>query len=515
MTFDESIDNTESRIAAGRQLAGQFHDDRDRPAYHFVAPWGALKDINGLIYYRGRYHVFYQHNPRGGYWENITWMSWGHASSVDLVHWVHHPIALAPQAGGPDNGMCASGTALLDKQGVPTLIYLGLPGGTCIAQSCDDLLIHWDRLAANPVIRVPQKGEAAFDKYVVHDPCAWLDGQTYYALVGNKIPGRDGDGATLFRSADLVRWEHIGPFYESERRWTYDYEDCAVPDFFSLEDRHMLVFCSHRLGSQYYLGRLRGERFEPEDHGRMNWSGGHLGGPQTMLDGQGRRLYFDWIRETRSGKRQRASGHCGAMTLPRVLSLDGGGKLRIRPAPEYEVLRMNRRLGREMHLPVDSEQALGDIRGDCMELLIELQPRGARQFGVKVRCSPDGDEQTVIIFDTAADTMTIDVGRSTLDKSIVYYCYRHYEDPASRKLHPELEATTTFQEAPFTLGADEAVTLRIFLDRSVLEVYANERQCMTQRVHPMRADSDRIVFFTRGGELVVKSVCAWDMGPAH
>ena len=515
MTHDPAIDKTESLIAAGRQLAAQFDDDHDRPVYHFVPPWGALKDINGLIYYKGRYHVFYQHNPRGGYWENITWMSWGHASSVDLVHWVHHPIALSPQEGGPDGSMCASGVALLDKQGAATLIYLGLPGGMCIAQSRDDLLIHWDRHAANPVIRCPQAGEPAFDKYVVHDPCAWLDGQTYYALLGNKIPGRDGDAATLFRSADLVRWQYVGPFYDSDRRWTNDYEDCAVPDFFPLGDRHMLVFCSHRLGSQYYLGRLHGERFEPDVHGRMSWSGGHLGGPQTMLDGQGRRLYFDWIRETRGGKRQRASGHCGAMTLGRVLSLDGGGHLRIEPAPEYEVLRMNRRQCGRMHLPADSEQPLADIRGDCMELAIELQPQGARQFGVKVRCSPYGDEQTVIIFDTEADTMTIDVGRSTLDKSIIYYCFRHYDDPTSRKLHPELEATTTFQQAPFSLGPDETLTLRLFLDRSLLEVFANARQCMTQRLHPTRPDSNNIILFTRGGDMTVKSVHAWDMAPAH
>ena len=512
MTHAPATDHTESLIADARELAGQLRDDRDRPEYHFVAPWGAMKDINGLIFYKGRFHLFYQHNPRGGYWENITWMSWGHASSVDLVHWIHHPMALEPQAGGPDEEMCASGVALLDKQGVPTLVYLGLPGGICLAQSHDDLLIHWDRLAANPVIRRPQEGDPEFEKYVGHDTCVWLDGDTYSAMVGNKIPGREGDGAALFRSDDMVDWQYVGPFYDSDRRWTYDHEDCAVPDFFELDGRHMLVFCSHRLGSQYYLGRLSGERFELEDHGRMSWSGGHLGGPQTMLDGRGRRLYFDWIRETRGVQRERVSGHCGAMTLPRVLSLNSVGQLRIEPAPEFEVLRMNHKEVGPIHLSADSEQPLSDIRGDCMELFIELQPRGAKQFGIKVRCSPDGQEKTPIIFDTADHTMTIDVSRSTLDPSIVYYCYRHYESPPVR---PELEVTTTFQQAPFTLADDETLTLRIFLDRSVLEVFANARQCMTQRLHPTRLDSNDIILFTYGGDLTVKSLQAWDMAPAH
>ena len=93
MTIDFQIERTESYIDSAWRLYGQYRDDPHRPAYHFVPPVGWMNDINGSIYWKGRYHVFYQHNPEGGYWK---WMQWGHASSGDLVHWVHHPIALTP-----------------------------------------------------------------------------------------------------------------------------------------------------------------------------------------------------------------------------------------------------------------------------------------------------------------------------------------------------------------------------------------------------------------------------------
>ena len=114
MCLEAEIQVTEDLIARARRLREAFRNDPHRPAYHFVPPSGWMNDINGAIFWRGRYHIFYQHNPDGGYWK---WMQWGHASSVDLVHWVHHPIALTPTLNGPDREGCYSGDALSIIQG--------------------------------------------------------------------------------------------------------------------------------------------------------------------------------------------------------------------------------------------------------------------------------------------------------------------------------------------------------------------------------------------------------------
>lgn len=509
MSFETEIASKEELIARARELREEFQNDPHRPRYHFMPPWAWMNDINGALFWKGRYHIFYQHNPEGGYWK---WMQWGHASSVDLVHWIHHPIALTPTLDGPDRDGCFSGGAFVNKEGAPTFIYHGVPEGTCIATSRDDMLIHWTKHPANPVIRVPKSGEAGYGKYIVYDPCAWVDGDIYYALIGNRVPGTAGDGTSLFRSLDLIHWEYVGPFYQSERRWTEADEDCAVPDFFPLQDKYMLLFCSHLQGTQYYIGRLENERYYPEIHGWMSWPGGLLGGPRTLLDAKGRRIFFDWIRDLRGVDRERASGWSGVMTLPRILSLAEDGTLCIEPAPELEVLRMNFRIRRGIQLGADSELVVDEVRGDCLELAVEMEPAGAQEFGVKVRCSPDGSEQTAILFDASFGKLKIDTSRSTLDKEIRYAYYRSAE--ALKRL-PEEARYVEAQEAPFDLAAGETLKLRIFLDRSVIEVFANNRQCITQHIYPTRPDSIGVALLSRGGSVNIKSFKAWDIAPAH
>lgn len=505
--IQEAIEDTELLICCARELREKFHNDPHRPRYHFLPPSAWMNDINGPIFWKGRYHIFYQHNPDGAYWRLIQW---GHASSTDLVHWVHHPIILTPTPDGPDRDGCFSGGAI-NRDGVPTLIYHGVPEGTCIATSKDDNLLHWDKYPGNPVIPTPKPGEPNYGKYGVYDPCAWKKGDSWYALCGGRDPA-SGDTAYLFKSPDFIHWEYLRPFYQSERSWTEFEEDCAVPSFFPLGNKHMLLFDSHMLGTQYYLGRYQNDRFYPEKHGRMSWPGGQLRGAIAMLDGKGRRLFFDWLMEARSDEAQRACGWSGVMCLPRVLSLTDDDNLLMEPAPEIEVLRLNHRQHQNIYLAADSEIALDDIRGDCLELIVEMEPEDARGFGVKVRCSPDELEQTAIVCDPGAKTLKVDVGKSTLDKDVVYRRYHISEVLA--KL-PEAERTVKAQEAPFQLNQGEPLKLRLFLDRSVLEVFANGRQCVTQRIYPTRSDSLMVRLFSHGSNVKVKSVEAWDLAPAN
>ena len=125
------------------------------------------------------------------------------------------------------------------------------------------------------------------------DPSAiWVKDGRYYLLTGNLLVqieyGRkrgqaehQGDTLYLFRSDDLVHWEYLHPFYQSEREWTRADEDDMCPDFFPLGDRHMLLFISHNLGCQYYIGRYADDHFYPE-HPRAH----ELGGPRLFRAGE-------------------------------------------------------------------------------------------------------------------------------------------------------------------------------------------------------------------------------------
>jgi beta-fructofuranosidase len=325
---------------------------------------------------------------------------------------------------GPDRDGCFSGGVVINN-GVPTFIYHGVPEGTCIANSVDDDLIRWTKYPGNPVIPVPKPGSPDFGKYIVYDPCAWNRDGEWYALCGSRDP-QGGDTAYLFESPDMIHWEFLNPFYKSDRRWTEEDEDCAVPNFFPIGDKYMLLFCSHLQGTQYYIGRYEGDQFYPESHSRMSWAGGLLGGGITMLDGKGCRIFFDWIREIRGAEAERASGWSGVMTLPRVLSLAEDGILRIEPIPELKILRRNPRKLEDLHLATDSEYQLDGVSGACLELLLEIEVGDAYELGVKVRCSPDKVEQTAVAYVPDEKILKVDMSKSSLDENIRYYYYRNH-----------------------------------------------------------------------------------------
>ena len=485
--------NTMESVRRARELREKLWSDPHRPRYHLMPPDGFWNDINGTIFWKGRYHVFYLGRMPNPEVVDDEWLPvWDHSSSRDLVHWVHHSPGLVPVFDGSMPKGLYSGDAI-ENAPVPTLIY-HVPGqGTCIATSEDDQLIQWTPLAENPVIPMP---EQATD-YVVFDPCAWKEGDTYYALIGNKnrAPGFDGDCTSLFKSTDMINWEYLHPFYKSDRRWTEEIEDCACPDFFPLGDKYMLLMHGHRPYGQvhYYLGSYEDERFYPEIHGRMTWPGGAICAPETLLDGKGRRIFWGWIREQRPWT---DTGWASVASLPCVLSLDQGGTLNIQPAPELEALRLNSRRQENISLDQDSEIDLPEIRGDCLELLVEMESGDARELGVKVRCSPGGEEQTAIVCCPSAALLKVELEKS-----------------AEGLTEEERRART--QGAPFQLRDGETLKLRIFLDRSVLEVFANGRQYITQRIYPTRSDSLGVRLFARGGSASVRLLKAWDMEPTN
>jgi beta-fructofuranosidase len=490
-----------------RALREKLLRDPYRPGYHFVALEGicAPFDVNAAIFWKGRYHIFYIFQNEKGH-------CWGHASSIDLVHWRHHPTAFEP---GEGDGGIFSGGAFIDKNGVPTITYWGLGQGICIATSTDDELNEWTKSPHNPVIRETHFGYAVVeggdgDKlvYGVADPTAiWIHQGRYYMLTGNLLilqkigrkqdrPEHMGDTAYLFVSDDLINWKYLHKFYESDRKWTGLDEDNMCPDFFALppaadggpaSDRHMLLFISHNHGCQYYLGRYADDRFHPETHGRMSWVDNAFFAPESILDGQGRRIMWAWIREMR-----KTTGWSGTLSLPRVLYLGEDKTLRISPPKELEIMRYNPKTLENLTVTADAELPLTDIRGNSIELSIEMAPDGAGQCGVKVCTSPDGHEQTLVFYDATEKMLKIDPSKSSLG-----------------------EGPKSVEAGPLELKPGEPLKLRVFVDKSVVEVFANDRQAVMRRIYPTRTDSVGVVLFSEGGSSRLTKLKAWDMMPAN
>lgn len=477
-------------------LRARLAADPQRPRYHFQPPAQWMNDPNGLIQWRGRYHLFYQHHPDGPLWDD---MHWGHAVSDDLVRWRHLPIALAPTPGGPDEDGVFSGCAV-DHDGVPTLVYSGVRGKeqlVCLATAADPDdpdLVEWRKDPGNPVIPVAPPGS---DWVAYRDPCVWREGDAWYMVHGAGIVDVGG-AALLYRSADLRDWDYLGPIRVGEiaRRepiWTGSMWEC--PQFFPLGDKHVLLISvwyrnppePSTLYIAALIGTFDGQRFTPEREEVFDAGAGYA--PQTMRDERGRRLCWSWIRETRSREAITAAGWAGAMSLPYVFSPRPDGLLGVAPAPELAALRgAHTRLG-ETTL-AEGARPLADVSGDCLELALELDPGDAATVGLIVRRSPDGAEATRIAYTPASGRLAIERERSSLDEA------------ADRATRP----------AALALAPGEPLRLRAFLDRSIIEVFANERLILTERIYPTRPDSTGVALFAEGGGATVRSLDAWQMG---
>jgi len=175
----------------------------------------------------------------------------------------------------------------------------------------------------------------------------------------------------------------------------------------------------------------------------------------------------------------------------------------IEPAPELEKLRYRPREEKNVGIPADGEVALESMAGDVMELAVEIDPGKGADIGVKVRCAPDGSEGTLVVYSPGTKRLKIDFGESTLARNVAYRGFYPWPDLEGKR------AVT--QEAPFELEDGETLKLRIFIDKSVLEVFANGRQCITQRIYPSRGDSKQVKLFARHAGAKALVVKAWDM----
>ncbi len=470
-------------VRSQKQSATNLDRDLQRPIFHFLPPANWMNDPNGLIFWKGEYHLFYQYNPNGAFWGT---MHWGHAVSSDMMHWRHWPIAMAPTSGGPDKDGVFSGCAV-DNHGVPTLVFTGtMPEVQCLATSHDGLR-SWEKFSGNPVISEPPPG---LEVTGFRDPCVWKENGKWMMALGSGLKGVSG-AVLLYESADLIHWKYLNPLLMGNSEKTGTVWEC--PNFFPLGDKYVLIVSPIPLSkSIYFIGQYRDHKFIPETEGCLD-DGGHYYAPQTFLDGQKRRIIFGWCWEGRSEKAQRKAGWAGIQSLPRQLTLRQDGKLQIQPIPELHALRGKH--SNFVNRTVEpSTASLPDlVRGNALEIMMQLKLSRYSRVGVRLFCSPDGKEQTVLAYDRNNGRLTIHREKSSLD--------------------PEC-ATTPFS-SKLSLAPGGILKLQVFLDRSVIEVFANDTVCLTSRVYPTRADSLGVKLFREGGSALVKSLDIWEMKPAR
>jgi fructan beta-fructosidase len=443
-----------------------------RPQFHFTPARNWMNDPNGLVYYDGEFHLFYQYNPAGDRWGH---MSWGHAVSPDLVHWQHLPLALPEEKGV----MVFSGSAVVDwknssglgRDGRPPLVaiytghYTEKPLQNQHLAYSNDRGRTWTKFAGNPVLDISQKD--------FRDPKVfWHAPSERWVMV---VAWPQERKVRLYESRDLTSWSHLtdfGPAGATEGIW-----EC--PDLFPLpvegapgESRWVLIVNLNPggpaggSGSQYFVGDFDGRQFVLDpgaprdlaplwlDHGSdfyaaVTWS--------DVPERDGRRIALGWMSNWEYAQDVPTSPWRSAMTVPRVLTLrrtPEGLRVCERPVQELEKLRQGtpRRfaggtlpeaeawLARQSPLPplLDAEVSLSGVTAKT-------------GFTLDLRTGPD--ERTSVSFDPARGRLAVDRTRSGLVGFHRAFAGRH--------------------EAPLRV-VDGRVRLRLLLDASSVEVFAQD-----------------------------------------
>jgi len=485
--------------------------DPYRPVYHFTAPKNSMNDANGLIYANGQYQLFYQYNPFSA---DPGHLSWGHATSPDLLRWTPQPVALTeyPNADG-SNTMIFSGSAVADPDNTSGLFPAGTKDGLVafytghverpgvvlaqhqnIATSRDHGLT-WQRYAGNPVLDIGSKE--------FRDPKVfWYAPQQKWVMATVKA---DRQQIHLYESKNLKNWTYLsrwGRAGNTVREW-----EC--PDLFELPvpgggTKWVLLISAGNpteqfRGQQYFLGTFDGRAFTPDqpydeasylDFGKDFFAG------VTFNDApDNRRILVGWTNDWAYARDvPTGPGWRGNFAVPRELSLRrtaAGLALVQQPVPEL------RRLGKEAlslksrALPPGPAGYEVPFRGEAYDLELTLKPGAAKTLVLHVLQSEA--ERTTLRYDVARQTLTLDRTQS-----------------GNVGFHPLFASTLETARVPLQNGQ---LQLRLLVDKSVVEVFAQDGETtLTDLVFP-RQHTGRISLNAEGGAAELTALRLRDLSP--
>jgi fructan beta-fructosidase len=481
------------------------YDQPWRPQYHFTPPRNFMNDANGTVFYKGEYHLFYQYNPEGNVWGH---MSWGHAVSIDMVHWQNLPVALHED---PGHYMVYSGSAVVDWDNTSGLcrnpdpkdrscliaIYTGAYKDRQkqhIAFS-NDRGRTWTNYSGNPV--------ADLDAPDFRDPNVfWYAPQKKWVMVAVLADERT---LVVLDSPDLKHWTRrsaFGPAGDTAGQW-----EC--PDLLELpvdgtnEKKWVLIINRNPgapaggTGVRYVVGKFDGAKFTSEvPDAPVLWAdwGKDFYATNTWKNipaGDDRRVWIGWFSNWQYANTEPTVLWRGAQSIPRTLMLrryvDG---LRLVQRPVHELESLRQKTLRMVNAGIaEANQKFVDAgaKGEAYEFEAELQPGQTEDIGFRLR---KGKEvETLVGFDAIHNEVYVDRTRSgevSFSKDFPGRYSARVEKSSSIKLH-------------------------VFVDRSSVEVFVNDgERVFSDRIYPPPG-SDGIEVYAKGDGARVVSLTMWQL----
>jgi sucrose-6-phosphate hydrolase SacC (GH32 family) len=442
-------------------------DDPQRPICHAQPPRAWTNEPHGLIHWGGQYHIFYQKNANGPYWGHLNW---GHMTSPDLLRWTEMPVAVSPEPGVDSEG-CWSGS-VIDHEGKLTIVYTAVDGKKaciCLAQSEDG--INFTKYPGNPVIP-HQPAELVFQDF--RDPFVWREGDIYYLVIGSGR--RDGGGtAFLYRSKDLLNWEYRKQILSGDPSNSGTFWE--LPLFVKFGKLHALIVSEIPGRSSYWIGTWKDEEFKPLSNAPQRLElFNHLLAPTPMTDDDGHVVVMGIIPDERPPRELWKAGWAHLYSLPRVLSTDDRGHIVQKPHDSVKKLCHKLIVVPSMDIEGPEVHELPEFSEKSLYLDVTFRRGDSDSVALLLRRSPDGQEQTEILYDWERGRMALDRTRSSLDTEV-------------RRDREEVE---------YAPAEKDVLRLEVFVDRSVLEVFVDDRAAFAARIYPTLEASDRVGFTSAG-----------------
>ena len=461
-----------------------------RPQYHLLPQAGFVGDPCAPRFFNGKYHMFFHGSFDG--------RGWAHAVSADLVHWKHMPKALAPTENSYDSYGTFTGSVLPGTD-IPSIIYCGVTRSTranetiraedlrevqCIATSADPDLRTWRKLD-HPVIDAPPTHISVVG---FRDPFAWKDGEVWYAGVGSGFP-QQGGAVLLYRSSDARHWEYLHPLAQGTwngKSFTNPVgsgEMWECPDFFPLGNKHVLLYSTEYI-TYWEVGTLDKKelRFHSERKGFLDH--GSYYAPKSMLDARNRRILWGWVQETRDRESIEAAGWSGAISLPRVLNLGPHNELVMEVPPEFRSLRTYLvTISKPLSLAqLEEAQSQAKIHERAGEVVCTFDA-GKLDCGLELSIGSPSNRTTLL---------EISSGVNIGDKPSI------------------IVGDRTLALCPDHLGRS---TLHLWVDGSIIELFADSRQVKTIRFYEVPERSGDIQVRWVGGLESLVSLTVSDCKP--
>ena len=474
----QRIENAQKEIDSKKMIV---QNGKMRQHYHFMPQSGWMNDPNGLIFFNGQYHVFYQTNPYNGFWDC---MHWGHAVSKDLVHWEYLPLALAPSEEYDDyqKGGCFSGSAI-EHEGKLYVFYTatanhgnGSEQSQCLAISEDG--INFEKYDGNPLFDAPEGIQP--DSF--RDPKVWKHENKYYMVVG---ASRNNRGlALIYESADLYHWNFLNVLAESRGEWGFMWE---CPDFFELDGKHVLLTSPQDMlpegfefhngnGTLCIIGEMDKDTYTLKEQFTQSVDYGiDFYAMQTLEAPDGRRIMIGWMQNWDTlAHRDNDSKWFAQMSLPRELSVKNG-RLYQTPVKELDAMRKNRVEYNNVVINNDII-TLDKIEGRTidMELVIRPEDKGNVYKKFALRFAQNEKFHTELSFRPDESVLKIDRKFSGSERALVH------------------------QRRCRVNGDADELKLRVILDRFSAEIFINDGEQVMSAVLFTEQEAKGISFFAEG-----------------